>query len=56
MIEQLGQVLGLHLVGDLGKADKIGKTNRELLAFADDLDILLPRKNRLINLRSKIWE
>ena len=30
VVEELGEVLRLHLVGDLGEADEVGKANREL--------------------------
>ena len=54
-MSRLGQIFGFHLVGNLGKADKIGKANCELLALADDLDILLPGENQLIDLWGQVF-
>ena len=54
VVEELGQVLGFHLVGDLGEADEVGEAHRELLALADDLDVLLAGEDRVVDLRRQI--
>jgi hypothetical protein len=54
MVEELSEVLRFHLIGNLGESDKIGKTDCELLSFADDLDVLLPSKDRIVHLRRQV--
>src|SRR5262245_16318064 len=55
VVEELGEVLRLHLVRDLGEADEVGKADRELLACADDLDVLLAGEDRIVYLRRQVF-
>ena len=55
VVEELGEVLELHFVGDFGETDEVGKANRELLALADDLDVLLAGEDRIVNLRRQVF-
>ena len=55
MIEELGEILGLHLVGGLGKAGDIGEAYRQLLPLAGDPDILAAGEYRAVHLRRQIF-
>src|SRR5262249_4835422 len=55
MVEQLREILRLHFVSNLGESNQIGEADRKLLAFADDLNLLLAREDRIINLRRQIF-
>jgi hypothetical protein len=55
VIEKLREVFRLHFIGDLSEPDQIGKANRELLALADDFNILLAGEDRVIDLRRQIF-
>ena len=55
VIEQLREVFRLHLVGDLGETDEVGEANGELLALADDLDVLLAGEDRVVDLRRQVF-
>ena len=46
VIEELSEILGLHLVSGLGKAGDVRKEDRQLLAAAGNLDLLLAAENR----------
>jgi hypothetical protein len=47
MVEELRKVLRVHLIGNFGETDEVGKADRELLAFADNLNVLLAGKDRI---------
>ena len=55
LIEELGELLGLHLVGGLGEAGEIGEAYRQLLPLAGDPDILTAGEDRAVHLRREIF-
>jgi hypothetical protein len=55
VVKELGEILRLQFVGDLGEPNQIRKTDRELLSLADDLDVLLTCEDRIVYLRRKVF-
>src|SRR5215213_4772540 len=54
VVEELGQVLGFHLVGGLGEAGDVGEADRQLLALARDGDVLAAGEDRVVDLRRQV--
>src|SRR4051812_810440 len=55
VVEELGEVLGFHLVGDFGETGDVGEADGQLLAIARDRDILVASEDGIVDLRREIF-